>query len=194
MTGAAGASDIGGTNWWWILEDELDEPVSACQTWGLRKKRMAASKTRFLIAGKLRCITSPWPHVVSKPSHNNQRCYDCLSHMFWYIKSVSQENRGGVLCLALVQDERDLRGECEHYWDKGLIALQAPIGPCRSCAVATRPRRGVAQDARPPKGPSPSSCATAPVGCQWKIAHVLHQSRKNSPCGPSRASGSWRIT
>ena len=51
VTGAAGASDIGGTNWW-VLEDELDEPVSSCQTWGLRKKRMAASETRFLISGK----------------------------------------------------------------------------------------------------------------------------------------------
>ena len=41
LTGAAGASDIRGTNWWFLVWNELDEPVSSCQTWGLRKKRRA---------------------------------------------------------------------------------------------------------------------------------------------------------
>jgi hypothetical protein len=71
VTGAAGASDIGGTNWR-VLEGELDEPVSSCQTWGLRKKRIAASKTRILISDKtplyyvaMTALTLFGPHLTT---------------------------------------------------------------------------------------------------------------------------------
>ncbi len=41
VTGAAGASDIGeqGTGGGVSVEMNSSEPVSSCQTWGLRKKR-----------------------------------------------------------------------------------------------------------------------------------------------------------
>ena len=37
-----------------IGEDELDEPVSSCQTWGLRRKGGRGGRACFDTAGKLR--------------------------------------------------------------------------------------------------------------------------------------------
>ena len=72
VTGAAGASDIamseGGTGGFWC--DELVEPVSSCQTWGLRKKSVCAQHALILIAGKtpLRCVL---------------RLHDCSAVVWW---------------------------------------------------------------------------------------------------------------
>ena len=48
VTGAAGASDIGGGRTGGNeLRDELVEPVSSCQTWGLRKKSKTLARADF---------------------------------------------------------------------------------------------------------------------------------------------------
>ena len=58
VTGAAGASDIlrgvDGGGLVGFREDELVEPVSSCQTWGLRRKHDCEQMPCFDTSGKLR--------------------------------------------------------------------------------------------------------------------------------------------
>ena len=73
-----------GTNWWVLVVDELDEPVSSCQTWGLRKKSVCAQQALILIAGKtpLRCVLRlhDCRAVVRWPSFTQDQLQRALLH------------------------------------------------------------------------------------------------------------------
>lgn len=54
-----------GMDWWSFREDELDEPVSSCQTWGLRRK---------CESGEMACFDSS-----ANSAHSLLRRHDCSS-------------------------------------------------------------------------------------------------------------------